>query len=133
MSMDMYIASMKFKVGRECEARENNTDTDKKLSFRLKEQKEEFIYSPEKREFTFYQICQFAIDKKYQIRKIIYNEMGEMVRYKEAKLNKKKLERFLKGSPEYKYTIYPTYNLDIVGYPQSNEILMAKSQLLNNY
>ena len=56
-----------------------------------------------------------------------------MVRYKEAKLKKTILEKFLKGSPKYKYTLYPVYNLDIVGYPDPNEILMAQSQILNNY
>jgi hypothetical protein len=133
MSIDMYIASMKLKAKREKESENNTLETDRKLSFRLKEQDEDFVYNPEKRKFTFYQICQFAVDKQYHIRKIIYDEMGEMISHKEAKLKKIKLEKFLKGSPKYKYTLYPAYNLDIVGYPQSNEVLMAKSQLLNNY
>lgn len=133
MSLDMYMASMKIKADTDKESINNTLDMDSKISFILKEKDEECEYNPEKMEFTFYQICQFAIDKQYHIRKIVYNELGEMVRYKEAKLKKTKLEKFLKGSPEYKYTLYPTYNLDIVGYPQANEILMAKSQILNNY
>lgn len=133
MSLDMYMASMKLKADTEKKTINDELDLDRKISFMLKEQDEEFVYNPEKMEFTFYQICQFAIDKQYHIRKIIYNELGEMIRYKEAKLKKNKLEKFLKGSPKYKYTLYPAYDLDIVGYPQSNEILMAKSQILNNY
>ena len=133
MSLDMYMASMKLKAEKEKESDNKTLETDRKLSFRLKEQDEEFVYNPDKMEFTFYQICQFAVDKQYHIRKIIYNELGEMVRYKEAKLKKNRLEKFLKGSPKYKYTLYPAYNLDIVGYPKSDEILMAKSQILNNY
>lgn len=108
-------------------------ETDKKLMFRLKEQEEEFAYSPEQRNFTFYQICQFAVDKKYQVRKLTYDEHGEVVKSKVAKIKKSKLEKFIKSCPEYKYTIYPAYNLDVVGPPQPNEILTAKSQILNDY
>lgn len=103
------------------------------MKFRLESQREDFIYKPEQRQFSFYQICQFAVDKKYKVRKVIYDECGEMVKYTENVLKKDVLDKFLKKCPKYKYTIYPTYDLDIVGFPEDNEILTAKSQILNQY
>lgn len=133
MSLDMYMASMKLKANLEKEEKNSILETDRKLSFRIKEQDEEFDYKPDKREFTFYQICQFAIDKQYHVRKIIYNEYGEMVRQKETKLKKNKLNNFLKGAPEYKYILYPAYNLNMIEHPKDSDISLAKSQILNNY
>lgn len=106
----------------------------KTTRYKLKSQYEEtqddiFI----RRNFSFYQICQFQIDKKYAVRKIIYDEEGEMISYSENKLKKAILDKFLKNCPHYKYTIYPAYELDVIGYPEANEILTAKSQILNEY
>ncbi|VBB17965.1 hypothetical protein YASMINEVIRUS_428 [Yasminevirus sp. GU-2018] len=103
------------------------------LRFRMETQKDDFIYKPEERQFSFYQICQFPVSKLYSVRKIIYDEFGEMITYRENKLKKDVLDKFLKKSPEYKYTIYPAYDLDVVGFPEPNEILTAKSQILNEY
>ena len=87
----------------------------------------------EKRRFSFYQICQFSVDKKYAIRKIIYDENGDMVEFRENKLKKDIIDKFLKKSPKYKYTIYPTYELDVIGFPEAKEILLASSKILNEY
>lgn len=106
---------------------------DNKVRFRLESQEEEFIYKPDEHQFTFYQICQFSIDKKYNIRKLFYNEYGNLVKNKESYMKKDKLNKFIKKCPKYKYTIYPAYNLDVVGYPEDNEILTAQSHILNNY
>jgi hypothetical protein len=103
------------------------------LVFRLEEREEDFIYKPDARQFSFYQICQFPIDKKYKVRKIIFNELGEMLKNSEAKLKKDKLDKFLNKCPKYKYTIYPTYDLDVVGFPDENEIMMLQSHILNDY
>ena len=107
--------------------------TDNKMRFRLESQDENFIYKPEERLFSFYQICQFSLDKKYHVRKLIYNEQFDLVKEKETHLKKDKLDKFLKKCHECKYTLYPAYNLDVVGYPQPNEILTSQSQILNNY
>jgi len=104
-----------------------------RMKFKLQRQKEEFEYKPEPRQFSFYQICQFPMDKQYSVRKIIYDETGEIVNYRESKLKKSVLEKFLKSCPECKYTIYPAYDLGVVGFPVSDEILVAQSHILNGY
>ena len=108
-------------------------DREDKLRFRLQSQEEEFIYKPDERQFSFYQICQFPVNKKYKVRKLIYNENGDMMTHREKAMKKDILDRFLKKCPDYKYTIYPTYDLDVVGFPDPNEILTAKSHILNEY
>jgi hypothetical protein len=114
-------------------SRERRSSSKKKRIFCLKSQEEDFIYKPEERRFSFYQICQFSIDDKHRVRKIIYDEFGEMVEKREKWLAKERVNKFLKKCPKYKYTIYPSYDLDVVGYPEDNEILTAKSQILNDY
>lgn len=108
-------------------------DREDKLRFRLQSQEEEFIYKPDSRQFSFYQICQFPVDKKYKVRKVIYNENGEMLTHREKAMKKDILDKFLKKCPDFKYTIYPAYDLDVVGFPDPNEILTAKSNILNEY
>lgn len=104
------------------------------MKFRLESgHQEEFIHTPETRQFSFYQICQFSINKKYSIRKLIYDESGEIITYRENKLKKDVLDKFLKKAPKYKYTVYPSYALDVVGFPEAYEILTARSQILNEY
>jgi hypothetical protein len=104
-----------------------------RMKFRLESQQDDFIHTPETRQFSFYQICQFPLDKKYSVRKLIYDETGEIITYRENNLKKDVLDKFLKKSPKFKYTIYPAYDLDVVGFPEANEILTARSQILNEY
>jgi hypothetical protein len=115
----------------------NNIDRaleqDNKFRFRLETQKEDFIYKPDERQFSFYQICQFPIDKRYKVRKLIYNENCDVMYHREKNMKKTILDKFLKKCPDFKYTIYPTYDLDVVGFPDPNEILTAQSQILNEY
>ena len=106
---------------------------DRAVRFRLETQEEEFIFKPDERKFSFYQICRFPVDKKYFVRKIIYNEYSEMIEYKEKNMKKDILDKFLKHCPEYKYNIYSSYDLDVVGFPDPNQTLTAKSQILNEY
>lgn len=104
-----------------------------RMKFRLESQQEDFIHQPETQQFSFYQICQFPIDKRYSVRKLFYDQSGEVITYRESKLKKDVLDKFLKKCPEYKYTIYPAYELDVVGFPDPTEILTAVSQILNEY
>lgn len=108
-------------------------NNNKVFKFRIKEQEDDFIYKPDDRQFSFYQICHFPVDGKHVVRKLIYNESAEMLRYTEKKLKKSLLDKFLKGCPKYKYSIYPAYDLDVIGFPDAGEVLMARSQILNEY
>lgn len=124
-----------FKHGSDSNHR-NNIDVSQqynKLRIKLESQKEDFIYKPDERQFSFYQICQFPVDKRYKVRKIIYNENGDMITYREKGMKKEILDKFLKKCSDFKFTIYPAYDLDVVGFPEDNEILTAKSNILNEY
>lgn len=85
------------------------------------------------KQFSFYQICQFSIAEKYGVRKLIYDEFGNLIEYKENNIKKHILDNFIKKSPDYKYVIYSVYQLKDISYPTDNEILTARSQILNNY
>ena len=140
--MNRYIGlktndNIEYTHGRSTKKNNNNIidilTREDKLRLRLQSQEEEFIYKPELRQFSFYQICQFSVDKKYKVRKVIYNETGNMVIHREKAMKQSILEKFLKKCPHFKYTIYPAYDLDIVGFPDPNEIMTAKSNILNGY
>lgn len=110
-----------------------NANESKIYNFKLETQSEDIIHKQDTRQFSFYQICQFPIEKRYAIRKLIYNEDGELQRYSEKKLKKDLLDKFLKGCPPYKLTLYSAYELDTIGFPNAGDILMARSQILNEY
>lgn len=110
----------------------NNSDN-RVYKFKLAKKQDEDTHLPNERQFSFYQICQFPMDKQYSVRKLIYNEEAELLRYSEKKLDKNILDRFLKNSPEYKYVIYPAYELSSTGFPNAGDVLMARSQILNEY
>jgi len=105
--------------------------SENKLRIRLKTQDEEFIYKPNKRLFSFYQICQFPVDSLHLVRKVRFNECAEAVGAKEKRLKKEELNKFLAKCPDYKFSVYPTYNFDQIGYPDPNEILTNQSLILN--
>ena len=118
-------------TSRKRERLEETLANEEKMRFRLKTQEEEVVYKPDERIFTFYQICGYDMKKKHHIRKLRYNEYCELIDYKEAKIRKDKLEKFTKKCPDFKFAIYPAYNLDVIGFPKDNEILTAQSQILN--
>ena len=100
--------------------------------FTLRNNKEDLTFCPTRRQFLFYQICGFPVDKKYNVRKITLNENGEITKTKEKQVTKSELKQFLKFCPKSKYSIYPTYNMSFVGLPEANEILTAMSVILNS-
>lgn len=82
--------------------------------------------------FTFYQICRFPIDKTYCVRKLTINNEYAIIKSREKCVTKSEIKKFIKRSPKYKFTIYPTFNFENVGYPDPEEILTAHSSILND-
>lgn len=95
---------------------------------------EQYIYNPNHKLYTFYQICQFKnpIINKYEVRKIIFNQLGEIMKTFEKGYPKKKLEIFMENNSSNKYALYPTTKIENVDLPNPNNILNAKSELLNS-
>ena len=103
----------------------------KKLKLRLDTQDEEFEYTPTTNKFSYYQICGFLVDGMYHVRKIIYNEYGEVISMRTSNLEASKIKNFIKKCPKNKYTIIPVYDLNNSDMPDQGSILLAMSPILN--
>lgn len=98
------------------------------------EDDEEMVYNPEKKIGSYYQICKFKakFTKKYQTRKIIFNEYGDILKIYEREYSLGQLEKFMKHHRSNKYKIHPTYDISIVSPPTSADFICVRSELLNN-
>jgi hypothetical protein len=95
---------------------------------------EQFKYNPQKKNTSFYQICQFKNPQtgKYQIRKIIFNEHGTILKTYEKEYTKEKIDIFGKNNRRNKYSTYAVSDLKLINLPEPSFILEAQSELLNN-
>jgi hypothetical protein len=122
----------------------NNVDDlmerERAIRFQLKEQDEKFVYSPEKKRFTFYQFCRMHNPgrtarnngkKVHEMRKLVYDEEFQLVSKKEALISKAKLEKFINKAPDHKYTLYESYEIESVDLPSDLELYTANSNILN--
>ena len=110
----------------------NQLRTNIKYNF-TKNRDPEMCYKPQKVEYTFYQFCHFpnpAIDNLYGVRRIKINEYQEIINIKEKYYNKKKIDKFTTRIQINKYKMYPTYLLDNIELPNSDQIIGANSELL---
>lgn len=89
---------------------------------------------PKKEINTYYQICQFKskFTKKYQTRKIIFNEYNEIIKIFEREYNFDELNYFMKHHRQNKYKLYPYDDISNIEMPSSVDIICCKSELLNN-
>lgn len=95
-----------------------------------KKENTDFVYKPPKTEYSYYQICSYPEDGFFHVRKLIYNELYEIIDLYEKIYPKKKIDKFLKVTPINKYQLYPAYNLKLIAYPNPNQIISANSGLL---
>ena len=93
----------------------------------------DMVYNPGKETTSFYQICGIP-DKnnKKNVRKIMINEMGDIISVDIKSCSPKKVKKFIEQNPPNKYNIYPTHDITIIDLPNPGAILSAKSSLLNN-
>lgn len=92
-----------------------------------------YNYKPEPKHYEFYQICHFKnpTTNKYHVRKLIINELGEYIHTREGKYTDSQFQKFLELKKSNQYRIYPTYDLALIDYPKSNEILELQSDIIN--
>lgn len=83
---------------------------------------------------TYYQICQFKnkFTKKYETRKIVFDELGKILKIYEKEYNYEELSIFMKHHRENKYKIYSVYSIQDVELPTTTDIICCQSELLNN-
>ena len=91
-------------------------------------------YNPNKKTSSFYQICQFKNEftKQYPVRKVIVNELGDIIKCFEKEYSMKSIEAFCKSNRTNKYKLFPTNNLQYIGLPNPGDIFEVQSELLNN-
>lgn len=101
------------------------------ISFEKK--KNNLEYSPEKRTDTFYQFCQFKNDDgKYGSRKIIFDESNNIIEVTEKDHSYKTINKYISTHGSNKYKIFPVSNIARVDYPNVNDMIEVRSQMLNN-
>lgn len=91
-------------------------------------------YEPSSKLYTYYQICQFKnpFGEKYDVRKVIFNECGEIKKIYERQYGASEIKDFLKSNVQNKYRMYPVREIGLLGYPSSGELLEVCSSLINN-
>lgn len=91
-------------------------------------------YKPSQIKNSYYQICQFKNPSTnlYETRKVIFNENYEIIKSYERSYEKDYLEKFMKTNKETKYKIYPVSYIKYVSYPNSAELHISHSSLVNN-
>lgn len=90
-------------------------------------------FKPKRKISSYYQICQFKsqFTKKYETRKIIFNEMGEILKIYERDYKYEELSIFMKHHRENKFKMYPTNDISQIEMPSTADIICCQSELLN--
>ena len=94
----------------------------------------ELVYKPKKNTFKYYQLCVLKNPwtNKYDIRKFVFNELGECQTINELKITQKQFDNFKETHKPNIYKCYSTYDLKNVSMPTSGEFLNAESTLLDD-
>jgi hypothetical protein len=82
----------------------------------------------------YYQVALFPNPNtsKYNVRMFFVNYNNEYTDIKTFNITKKQLKQFLANTNSKQYKMYSVYTLDNVNYPLSGEILLSKSDILEN-
>lgn len=82
----------------------------------------------------YYQICTFPIQDsdKYHMRKFVVSNNNEFIAINDYYLSKKQCKKFFAIKKTNEYKCFPHYSLEQVTYPSTSDILMLKSDLLEN-
>jgi hypothetical protein len=91
-------------------------------------------YQPESKLHKFHQICMFRDPNtsKYSVRTIIFNENHEVIKVSEKEYTSDQCKSLITSNKTNEYKTYPTYDLDLVDYPNSDDLLKVQSDLLSN-
>lgn len=99
----------------------------------ISEKPSDFEFNPKKQLFSFYQICQFKNEQtnKYEVRKVIFNEYGEIIKAYEKGYPKFRLDKFIEQNKPNKFKMYPVATIKLISLPDPSNIFGASSELLN--
>ena len=95
---------------------------------------DDMVYKPDKRIDSFYQICKFKnpTNKLHEVRKIIFNQLGDVLKISEKQYDSNKIKSFVHIHGQNKYKIYPVSSLQYLDLPNGNDMTEVQSELLNN-
>lgn len=91
-------------------------------------------YKPKQKVSTYYQICQFKnkFTKLYETRKIMFNELGDILKIYERFYTYDELSSFMKHHRKNKFKVYPVNDIKQIEMPTSTDIICCESELLNS-
>jgi len=103
-------------------------------NIKFKKNNGDMIYNPDHRIDTYYQICQFKnkFTGHFGVRKIVFNEHGEILKIFENEHSGKKIEQFMKSHRQTKFKLFPVNDISYVDLPNGNDMTEVQSELLNN-
>lgn len=105
------------------------------IKFIKNEQRENKIrYQPNPKLNKFHQICMFRDPEtsKYAVRTVIFDENQEIIKASEKKYTANQCKSLLSSSKVNEYKTYSTFDLNLIDYPNSDDLLKAQSDLLGN-
>lgn len=96
--------------------------------------KNELEYNPDKQRSTYYQFCRFknSLTGMYQSRKIIFDEIGTILKTYEKEYSQKQIEKFANMHRDNKYKMYSVSEIKYVALPNGHDMAEVQSELLNN-
>jgi hypothetical protein len=87
----------------------------------------------DKKYITFYQFCQIMnpYSKKYETRKCIFSQEGELIKCYENDYSAKDIEKFIRRHKTNKYCTYAVNSISMIDMPTENDMIIASSSLTN--
>jgi hypothetical protein len=80
---------------------------------------------------TYYQFCQQKnpYSKKYETRKVIFTQNGEIARFFESDYSARDIEKFVACHSSNKYAFHSADSISMIGMPNASDWLVAASDL----
>ena len=82
--------------------------------------------------YRFHQICMFIDPKtsKYNIRTIIFDDDYNFVKILDKQYNAYQCKLLMESSKSTEYKTYATFDLNLIDYPNNDDLLKVQSKLL---
>lgn len=116
------------------DTRDQDINFVKRFSSKIdKDQDPELVYTPTKKIYKFYQVCSFKNPKSnmYDVRIVIFNEHSEVIKQTEYMYDEKQCNILIKSKNSNRLKIYSTFDIDLIGLPDMDDLLKGQSTLLN--
>ena len=90
-------------------------------------------YKPPQAAYTFYQLCSYACPKSglHNIRIVQFNQDNEIIKTTTRRITEQQYQKFMSTHRDIDYKQYAAYDLDIIEYPNGDDLLKVHSELLS--